>query len=98
VDEDFEKLKGYALEANRLAPAAFGLLRKSNVDTVIEDNGTQVKIKAGDQIYTNFITAGLDEIFFPNPRKIEPDRNRDLCIHHGYGPHSCLGRSPWLLS
>lgn len=89
---DFDKLKGYALEANRLAPAAFGLLRKVNVDTVIDDNGTKVDVKAGDQIYTDFITAGLDERVFPNPTTIDPTRDRKLYIHHGYGPHSCLGR------
>ncbi|EXJ93786.1 hypothetical protein A1O1_02179 [Capronia coronata CBS 617.96] len=89
---DFDKLKGYALEANRLAPAAFGLLRKSNIDTVIDDNGTKVDIKTGDQIYTDFISAGLDETVFPDPKKIDPTRDRSLYIHHGYGPHSCLGR------
>jgi hypothetical protein len=90
--EDFEKLKGYALEANRLAPAAFGLLRVANTDTVIDDNGTKVEIKAGDQIYTDFITAGLDEKVFANPKTLDPNRDRSLYIHHGYGPHSCLGR------
>jgi hypothetical protein len=89
---DFDKLKGYALEANRLAPAAFGLLRKANVDAVIDDNGKKVEIKTGDQIYTDFITAGLDEKVFPDPKKIDPTRDRSLYIHHGYGPHSCLGR------
>ncbi|EXJ92051.1 hypothetical protein A1O3_00601 [Capronia epimyces CBS 606.96] len=89
---DFEKLKGYALEANRLAPAAFGLLRKANTDTVIDDNGTQVKVKAGDMVYTDFITAGLDEKVFPDPKTIDPTRDRALYIHHGYGPHACLGR------
>ncbi|KIW18357.1 hypothetical protein PV08_02645 [Exophiala spinifera] len=90
--EDFEKLKGYALEANRLAPAAFGLLRRAAVDAVIDDNGNKVQIKAGDQIYTDFITAGLDEKAFPNPHTIDPTRDRSLYIHHGWGPHSCLGR------
>ncbi|KAG9780764.1 heme peroxidase, partial [Aureobasidium melanogenum] len=89
---DFDKLKGYALEANRLAPAAFGLLRKANTDTVIDDNGTKVHIKAGDSVYTDFITAGLDETVFPNPREIDPSRDRSLYIHHGHGPHACLGR------
>ncbi|KIW81777.1 hypothetical protein Z517_04803 [Fonsecaea pedrosoi CBS 271.37] len=89
---DFEKLKGYALEANRLAPAAFGLLRKANIDTVIPDNGQKVPIRAGDQIYVDFIAAGLDESVFPNPRQIDPTRDRSLYIHHGYGPHACLGR------
>ncbi|KIV87049.1 hypothetical protein PV11_02620 [Exophiala sideris] len=90
--EDFEKLKGYALEANRLAPAAFGLLRKSNVDTTIDDDGTKVQIKTDDQIYTDFITAGLDEKVWKDPHKIDPTRDRSLYVHHGWGPHSCLGR------
>jgi len=89
---DFDKLKGYALEANRLAPAAFGLLRNANSDTTVEDDGKQVKVKAGEQVYTDFITAGLDETVFPDPTKIDPTRDRSLYIHHGWGPHSCLGR------
>ncbi|ETI20690.1 hypothetical protein G647_07032 [Cladophialophora carrionii CBS 160.54] len=89
---DFEKLKGYALEANRLAPAAFGLLRKANIDTTIIDNGQKVKVKSGDQIYVDFITAGLDETVFPNPGTIDPSRDRSLYVHHGYAAHSCLGR------
>jgi hypothetical protein len=90
--EDFEKLKGYALEANRLAPAAFGLLRRANVDTTIDDNGNKVPIKEGDQIYTDFVSAGLDETVFKDAHNINPNRDRSLYIHHGYGPHSCLGR------
>ncbi len=89
---DFEKLKGYALEANRLAPAAFGLLRVANVDTTIVDNGKKVKINSGDQIYVDFITAGLDGTVFPNPRTIDPNRERSLYVHHGWKTHSCLGR------
>ena len=89
---DFEKLKGYALEANRLAPAAFGLLRNANIDTVIDDNGHKVQIKSGDQVYVDFLTAGLDDKVFSNPRNIDPTRDRSLYVHHGYGPHSCLGR------
>ncbi|EXJ55141.1 hypothetical protein A1O7_08066 [Cladophialophora yegresii CBS 114405] len=89
---DFDKLKGYALEANRLAPAAFGLLRKANIDTTIVDNGQKVKVESGDQIYVDFITAGLDETVFPNPRTIDPTRDRSLYVHQGHGPHSCLGR------
>jgi hypothetical protein len=89
---DFEKLKGYALEANRLAPAAFGLLRTANINTTIDDAGTKVPIKAGDSIYTDFISAGLDEAVFKNPKTIDPTRDRSLYIHHGWKAHSCLGR------
>lgn len=90
--KDFEKLKSYALEANRLAPAAFGLLRISDVDTDIQDGRKKVHIKAGDQIYTDFIAAGLDPKAFPKPEEINLNRDRSLYIHHGYGPHRCIGR------
>ena len=90
--QDFEKLKGFALEANRLAPAAFGLLRVSKVDTVIDDNGTKIEVKRGDALYTDFVTGGLDPKVFPDPLKIDPSRDRSLYIHQGWGPHSCLGR------
>jgi hypothetical protein len=89
---DFDKLKGYALEANRLSPAAFGLLRTSNVNTTVVDNGEKVQIVTGDQIYTDFVSAGLDEAVFPNPRTIDPTRDRSLYLHHGWGSHACLGR------
>jgi hypothetical protein len=91
-EEDFEKLKSYALEANRLRPAAFGLLRKSRVDTTINDIGKKVKVKTGEQIYTDFVSAGMDEDVFPDPHAIDITRDRGLYIHHGFGAHSCLGR------
>lgn len=91
-EEDFEKLKSYALEANRLRPAAFGLLRKSRVDTVIDDNGKQVPVSTGDTLYTDFVSAGLDPEVFPDPLKIDITRDRGLYVHHGFGAHECLGR------
>ena len=90
---DFEKLKKYALEANRLAPAAFGLLRVAATDDSIADGAKgPVEVSLGDQIYMDFVAAGLDESVFPNPTEIDITRNKDLYIHHGYGPHKCLGR------
>ena len=92
-EEDFEKLKMYALEANRLRPAAFGLLRKSRVDTTINDNGKKVKISTGETFYTDFVSAGMDEhVFGPNPLEIDITRDKSLYLHHGYGQHECLGR------
>jgi hypothetical protein len=91
-EEDFEKLKKYALEANRLRPAAFGLLRKSRVDMTINDGGKPVKIKTGDTLYTDFVSAGMDPEVFPNPLEIDITRDHSLYVHHGYGAHECLGR------
>jgi hypothetical protein len=90
--EDFEKLKGYALEAHRLAPAAYGLLRKSRVNATIDDAGKKVSVKADDQLYTDFFSAGLDPKVFKNPKEININRDRSLYLHHGYGQHMCLGR------
>jgi hypothetical protein len=38
------------------------------------------------------VTAGVDPTKFPDPYEIKLDRPDDLYIHHGWGPHSCLGR------
>lgn len=91
-EADFEKLKAYALEANRLRPAAFGLLRTSRVNTTISDQGKEVPIKTGAMLYTDFVSAGLDETVFPKPLEIDITRDRNLYIHHGFGAHACLGR------
>jgi hypothetical protein len=90
--EDFNKLKKYALEANRLAPAAFGLLRKCRVSTTINDGSKKVKVEEGDQLYTDFVAAGMDPDVFPNPEEIDITRDSNLYLHHGYGKHACIGR------
>lgn len=89
----FEELKRYGLEAFRLAPSAFGLVRSAACDATIHDGkkGT-IKVSEGQQIYTNFVTAGRDPDKFPHPEEIILDRPIDDYIHHGWGPHSCLGR------
>ena len=90
---DFEKLKMYALEANRLAPAAFGLLRVTAVDGTVHDgvNG-DIDVSVGENVYTDFMAVGMDETVFPNPTEIDITRDPNLYIHHGYGPHKCIGR------
>jgi len=90
---DFEKLKMYALEANRLAPAAFGLLRVAAVEKTIDDgvNGP-INVSVGEKIYTDFMAVGMDEAVFPNPTEIDITRDPNLYVHHGYGPHKCIGR------
>ena len=90
--EDFNKLKKYALEANRLAPAAFGLLRKVRHDTTIKDGDRKVPVKEGEQIYTDFVSAGMDLTVFPHPEEIDITRDSKLYLHHGYSKHACLGR------
>ncbi|KAK5938503.1 hypothetical protein PMZ80_009474 [Knufia obscura] len=92
-DEDFELLKSYALEANRIRPAAWGLLRRTaNATTINDGKCGKIKVSENEQIYTDFVSAGLDPKVFPDPHSIKLDRPRDRYIHHGYGAHACLGR------
>ncbi|KAG8417322.1 hypothetical protein J3459_012415 [Metarhizium acridum] len=91
--EAFEKLKKYALEGFRLSTPAFGLLRTVVADTIdLKDGPRVVPVKKGDSIFTDFVTAGLDPSKFPDPYEIKLDRPDHLYIHHGWGPHACLGR------
>jgi len=91
--EDFEKLKKYALEGLRIATPAFGVLRVVGVpQATIADGSRTVPVKGGDVIFTDFVTAGMDASKFPDPQAIKLDRPDADYIHHGWGPHSCLGR------
>jgi linoleate 8R-lipoxygenase / 9,12-octadecadienoate 8-hydroperoxide 8R-isomerase len=33
----------------------------------------------------------MDPTIFPNPDRVVLDRNLDLYVHNGIGPHKCLG-------
>jgi cytochrome P450 len=92
---DFERLQKYALEACRLAPAAFGVLRNAAEGGTIRDGETTIKYEKGDLLYTDFVSAGRDKtIFSMNADQVDVDTNRDPSqyIHQGMGPHACLGR------
>ncbi|KAH7112773.1 heme peroxidase family protein [Dactylonectria estremocensis] len=92
--EAFEKLKKYALEGFRLSTPAFGLIRVTGADKIdVQDGADVMSVKSGDTVFTNFITAGLDPSKFPDPYEIKLDRPDNLYIHHGLGPHACLGRA-----
>ncbi|SPO05473.1 related to Psi-producing oxygenase A [Cephalotrichum gorgonifer] len=91
--EAFEKLKKYALEGLRLSTPAFGLIRTVDTEKATIQDGPQVKtVQKGDTVLTSFITAGQDPSKFPDPQQIKLDRPESSYIHHGWGPHECLGR------
>jgi hypothetical protein len=95
--QDFNTLKRYALEACRLAPAAFGLVRVAAEGGTIQDDQKTVMYEQGDYIYTDFVSAGRDDkVFLKTPNEIDINRkaNSDLdpYIHHGIGSHACIGR------
>ena len=68
------------------------MLRTVAVDRAEINDGSRVFAKKGDTIFTDFITAGRGPAKFPNPEEIKLDRPDEFYIHHGWGPHACLGR------
>ncbi|GME25196.1 Psi-producing oxygenase A [Neofusicoccum parvum] len=91
--EAFEKLKKYALEGFRLFPAASGVVRAVATPTAtIADGPRAVPVHAGQTLFVDFISASRDPAKFPEPDTIRLDRPDAAYIHHGWGPHACLGR------
>lgn len=92
--EDFKTLQKYALEGCRLAPAAFGLLRIAAEGGTIQDDKRSVMYNRGDVLYTDFVSAGRDkEAFGRNANEIDVTHDLGRYLHHGMGPHACIGRS-----
>ncbi|GFG11879.1 psi-producing oxygenase A [Aspergillus lentulus] len=104
----FEKLKKYALEGYdltieslacadmyrfRLSTPAFGVLRTAVNAVTIKDGNASTTVHKGDSLFVDFITAGRDPVKFPDPDEIRLDRPAEIYIHHGWGPHACLGRA-----
>ncbi|KAI9777325.1 MAG: hypothetical protein M1839_008933 [Geoglossum umbratile] len=85
-----EKILHYAMEGIRMA-GTFGLYRGVTELAVINDNGRDVHVKAGDSVFVSFVGAAKDPVVFPNPEKILLNRPIDSYIHYGVGPHTCLG-------
>ncbi|KAF8438289.1 heme peroxidase [Terfezia claveryi] len=83
------KLQGYVLEGYRLS-LTLALLRYTapGVNTEIEGR----KIKGGDVIFINLMTASRDPSAFPNPTEVNLTRPIDSYVHYGYGPHKCFGK------
>lgn len=91
--EDRKTLERYALEACRLEPSAFGLLRVADRSGSLKDHNTTIKYNAGDALYTNFVTAGRDKAYHgKNADQIDINRKKEDYIHHGTGSHNCIGR------
>ncbi|KAH8904704.1 linoleate diol synthase [Coniochaeta sp. PMI_546] len=91
-DEADALLLGYAMEGVRLA-GTFGSYREAAVaDTIREDDGREVPVKAGDRVFVSFVSAARDPAQFPDPETVNPRRPLDRYIHYGAGPHACLGR------
>ena len=46
----------------------------------------------GDRVFVDFTSACVDPAAFPSPQAIDLTRPLDRYIHHGWGPHACIGR------
>jgi linoleate 8R-lipoxygenase/9,12-octadecadienoate 8-hydroperoxide 8R-isomerase/linoleate 8R-lipoxygenase/9,12-octadecadienoate 8-hydroperoxide 8S-isomerase len=55
--------------------------------------GSKIKIpvQKGRRVIVNLATAGRDATVFPEPDKVNPERDIDSYFHFGWGPHRCAG-------
>lgn len=138
TDETDGLMLGYALEGIRMA-GTFGSYREvAEEDVIVEDDGREVPVKAGDRVFVSFVSypsfvlsaavsgsapalqkaspetpdpephrapsrrttaandsqvsAAFDPAVYPDPKKVNPRRDRSTYIFYGLGAHACLGR------
>jgi biflaviolin synthase len=64
-----------------------GLPRVALEDVVIQG----VRIRAGDPVYVSYLAANRDPDVFPDPDRIDVDRDAGAHMAFGNGPHYCTG-------
>ncbi|MEU6351819.1 cytochrome P450 [Streptomyces sp. NPDC047072] len=67
--------------------ASVGLARIALED--VELHG--LRIRAGDPVYVSYLAANRDPEVFPDPERIDPDRDPNPHLAFGNGPHYCTG-------
>ncbi|WMX48479.1 cytochrome P450 [Streptomyces roseicoloratus] len=50
-----------------------------------------VTIPAGDPVYVSYLTANRDPAVFPEPERLDFDRDHNPHVAFGHGPHYCPG-------
>ncbi|KAL4953119.1 Psi-producing oxygenase A [Aspergillus filifer] len=85
-----ELLTRYFMEGARLR-SSVALPRVAAEPTVVDDNGSNVTVKAGQAVICNLVSACMDPAAFPEPTKVKLDRDMNLYAHFGFGAHRCLG-------
>jgi cytochrome P450 len=71
----------------RFVSPVTGLARTASKD--VEVAGQQ--IKAGDRLFLMYHGANMDESVFPEPTRVDIDRNPTSHVTFGFGAHRCLG-------
>ena len=66
---------------------AVGLSRIATEDVVIRG----VRIRKGEPIYVSYLAANRDPDVFPDPDRIDFERNPNPHLAFGHGPHYCVG-------
>ncbi|MFF7967725.1 cytochrome P450 [Streptomyces sp. NPDC007903] len=66
---------------------AVGLSRIALEDVEIRG----VRIRAGDAVYTSYLSANRDPEVFPDPDTIDIERSPNPHVAFGFGPHYCPG-------
>jgi hypothetical protein len=90
TDKAFDELMHYFMEGSRLYGET-GVFRHVTKDTVVDDKGRKLSLKAGDRVFVNLRAVSHDAAAFPDPDKFDPTRDIDDYVHLGSGPHACLG-------
>ncbi|MFD8421343.1 cytochrome P450 [Streptomyces sp. NPDC059466] len=67
--------------------AAVGLPRIATEDVDLRG----VRISAGDAVYVSYLAANRDPAVFPDPDRIDLDRDAGAHVAFGNGPHFCTG-------
>ncbi|MEV6118454.1 cytochrome P450 [Streptomyces sp. NPDC052109] len=67
--------------------ASVGLARIAREDVDIAGH----RIAAGEPVYVSYLAANRDPAVFPDPDRIDPDRDPNPHVAFGNGPHFCTG-------
>ncbi|MCX4910710.1 cytochrome P450 [Streptomyces sp. NBC_00878] len=66
---------------------AVGLSRVAIEDVVLKG----VRIRQGEPVYVSYLAANRDPDVFPDPDRIDFERDPNPHLAFGHGPHSCVG-------
>ncbi|KAL2788440.1 heme peroxidase [Aspergillus keveii] len=93
--ESDAKLTRYALEAIRLN-AGSGAFRKAETDLYVKENGNDINIKPGDEVFIGSTQANRDPSVFPDPDEVRLDRPDESYLNYGIGSQIGLGKEATL--